>query len=217
VSQHISLLIYADMSIENSNLNHRALFPGTGMPDKDWWHALWPDPDADLRAVGIEPGMGVVDLCCGDGYFTNPMCQRVDPGITWAVDLDDSLLQRAALACVDNTNFRAILGDARDLPELVGVPVDFVFIANTFHGVPDKTALSKAVHQRLNPAGRFAIINWYRRPREETVVLGQPRGPGTDLRMQPTDVRAVVEPVGFKEIKLVDVGPYHYGIVFQKV
>jgi SAM-dependent methyltransferase len=205
------------MSIENSNLNHTALFPATGMPDKDWWHALWPAPDTELRAVGIEAGMDVVDLCCGDGYFTKPMCQRVDPGITWAVDLDESLLWQAELACMGYSNFRAILGDARDLPELVSEPVDFVFIANTFHGVPDKIALSKAVQQRLNSAGRFAIINWHPRPREETVVLGQPRGPRTDMRMPPADVRAVVEPVGFKEIKLVDVGSYHYGIVFQKI
>jgi len=43
----------------------KELFPATLMPDKDWWQALWPDPRAVLTAVGIEPGMQVVDLCCG--------------------------------------------------------------------------------------------------------------------------------------------------------
>ena len=51
------------------------LFPATIMPDSDWWHALWPDPEAVLKAVGIEPDMQVIDLCCGDGHFTKPMCQ----------------------------------------------------------------------------------------------------------------------------------------------
>lgn len=192
------------------------LFPATIMPDNDWWHALWPDPEAVLHAVGIRPDMQVVDLCCGDGYFTRPMCRLVQPGRTWALDLDADLLGQAEQACRENPNFHAILADARDLSVRVDGPVDFVFIANTFHGVPDKTALSRAVHDALGKGGRFAIINWYRRPREETPVLDQPRGPDTELRMEPDDVRQVVEPAGFTLEKVVDVGPYHYGAVFIK-
>jgi len=192
------------------------LFPATIMPDNDWWHALWPDPEAVLYAVDIRPDMQVVDLCCGDGHFTSPMCRLVHPGRTWALDLDADLLGQAEQACRENPNFHAVLGDARDLPALLDGPVDFVFIANTFHGVPDKTALSRAVHDTLGKGGRFAIINWYRRPREETTVLGQPRGPDTELRMEPEDVRQEVEPAGFTLEKVVDVGPYHYGAVFVK-
>lgn len=197
-------------------MNNEALFPATIMPDKGWWQALWPDPEAVLRAVGIAPGMQVVDLCCGDGHFTRPMCQLVHPGKTWALDLDADLLGQAAKFCQDNPNFHAILGDARELPKQISEPVDFVFIANTFHGVPDKTALSHAVHQVLKAGGRFAIINWYRRPREETTVLDQPRGPDTKLRMEPEDVQKVVEPAGFKLEKVVTVGSYHYGAVYLK-
>ncbi len=76
--------------------------------------------------------------------------------------------------------------------------------------------MSKAVYDVLKKGGRFAIINWYRRPREETTVLDQPRGPDTELRMEPEDVRAVVEPAGFIFEKTVDVGPYHYGAIFIK-
>jgi SAM-dependent methyltransferase len=191
-------------------------FPTTIMPDKDWWHALWPDPGAVLRTVGIGPDMQVVDLCCGDGHFTKPMCDLVHPGKTWALDLDAELLGQAEQACRENPNFHAILGDARELPAWINGPVDFVFIANTFHGVPDKTALSRAVYDALRKDGRFAVINWYRRPREETTVLDQPRGPGTELRMEPEDVRQVVEPAGFTLDKVVNVGPYHYGAVFVK-
>ncbi len=187
------------------------------MPDKDWWQALWPDPDAVLHAVGIKPGMQVVDLCCGNGHFTKPLCQLVYPGKMEAVDLDDNLLRQAEQICRDNPNFHATPGDARELPKQLGEPVDFIFMANTFHGVPDKPGLSRAVHQALKPDGHFAIINWYRRPREETTVLGRPRGPDTDLRMEPEDVQRVVEPAGFKLKKVVAVGPYHYGAVFLKI
>jgi len=192
------------------------LFPATIMPDKDWWHTLWPDPETVLRAIGIAPGMEVVDLCCGDGHFTRPMCELVHPGKSWALDLDAKLLAEATHACQGWPNFAPIVADARELCRYLNGPVDFVFIANTFHGVPDKTALSKAVYDALKPGGRFAIINWHKLPREETPVLGLPRGPDTSLRMEPEEARTLVEPARFKLEKMVDVGPYHYGVVFLK-
>ncbi len=197
-------------------MSDEARFPATLMPDKDWWQALWPDPAGVLRAVGIRPAMKVVDLCCGDGHFTRPLCVLVRPGPVWALDLDADLLGQARRECAEYPNFHAILGDARELPRHVGEPVDFVFMANTFHGVPDKTGLARAVYRALAPGGRFALVNWYRRPREETTVLGQPRGPDTDLRMEPPEVRQAVEPAGFGLEQIVDVGPYHYGAVFRK-
>ena len=198
-------------------MNNDALFPATIMPDADWWQALWPDPEAVLKKVGIMPDMQVVDLCCGDGHFTKPMCQLVHPGKTWALDLDADLLGQAEQGCEDNPNFHAILGDARELPKQLTEPVDFVFIANTFHGVPDKTELSQAVHEVLKSGGQFAVINWHKRPREQTPVFDLPRGPDTTLRMTPEDVQRYVEPAGFKLDEVVEVGPYHYGAVFQKV
>jgi len=197
-------------------MSDKTLFPATMMPDKDWWQALWPDPESVLSAVGIKPGMEVVDLCCGDGHFTKPMCQLVYPGKTWALDLDKDLLLEAETGCENNPNFHAILGDARELPKQLKQPVDFVFIANTFHGVPDKIALSEAVYKSLKPEGRFAVINWYRLPREKTIVLEQPRGPDTGLRMDPEEVKAHVEFAGFELEKVIDVGPYHYAAIFIK-
>lgn len=195
----------------------KKLFPATIMPDKEWWHVLWPNPEAVLRTVGMDSGMAVVDLCCGDGHFTMPMCQLVHPGNTWALDLDAKLLAEAEQVCRSYSNFIPVRADARDLCRYIREPIDFVFIANTFHGVPDKTELSKAVYAALKRGGRFAVINWHRLPREETPVLGQPRGPDMSLRMAPEDVRALVEPTGFRFEKVVEVGPYHYAAVFLKL
>jgi predicted methyltransferase len=108
-----------------------------------------------------------------------------------------------------------IEGDARELPALLPEKVDFVLIANTFHGVPDQTALSAAVAAVLKPGGCFAIVNWHAKPREETPVLGELRGPRTEMRMTPDQTRAVVEPAGFELDKLVELPPFHYGAVFR--
>jgi hypothetical protein len=50
-------------------------FQGTEMPNSGWWEALWPDPAAVLSATGIKPGMEVIDLCCGDCWFTLPIAR----------------------------------------------------------------------------------------------------------------------------------------------
>lgn len=192
------------------------LFPATAMPDEDWWHALWPDPTQVIQDAGITAEMDVIDLCCGDGYFTKSMCEQVTPNMVYGVDMDTGLLAAADKACTSYRNYQSITGDALNLPQLISKTVDFVFMANTFHGVPDPLYLSQVVNQVLNDNGHFAIINWYRKPREETTVLNLPRGPDTELRMQPDEVQAVVEPAGFILESIVDVGPYHYGAIFSK-
>lgn len=189
-------------------------FPATGMPDRDWWQALWPDPGEVLEALGLRAGMTVVDLCCGDGYFTAPLARLVSPGHVIAVDLDPAMLEQAQAACRDCANCTFLQADARELTGLVREPVDYVLIANTFHGVPDKGALAHAVFSVLKPGGRFAIVNWYPLPREQTAVLGTPRGPATVMRMSPEAVQTIVEAAGFAVERVVALPPYHYGGIF---
>lgn len=196
--------------------NQNTVFPATGMPDRDWWAALWPDPEATLRALGVTADMTVLDLCCGDGWFTAPLA-GLTSGRCYGLDLDPDMLAgaRDEVARAGASVAGWIAGDARDLPALLPGKVDFVLIANTFHGVPEQPAMAKAVAAVLKPGGRFAIVNWHARPREETPVLGQPRGPKTGMRMTPEQTRAVVEPAGFTLDEIVDLPPYHYGAVFR--
>ena len=106
--------------------------------------------------------------------------------------------------------------DAYEIAKLVTQPVDLVFMANVLHGVPDRLRLARAVRKVLKPSGRFAIVNWHQRPREETTILGEPRGPRTELRMSPDQTIAAVEPGGLKLLEIVQVLPYHYGGVFER-
>lgn len=191
-------------------------FPATAMPDRDWWAALWPDPEGVMRSLGVEPGMVVVDLCCGDGYFTAPIA-RIVGGEVYGVDLDPTMLEQARTEVKRaGTNVLALItADARDLPQLLPGKVDYVLIANTFHGVPEKTAMARTVAAVLSPKGQFAVVNWHALPRERTVVLDKPRGPKTEMRMSPDDVRSVVEPAGFILERVVELPPFHYGAVFR--
>ena len=187
------------------------------MPDPGWWEALWPDPARVLVDVGIANGMRVIDLCCGDGWFTLPLAKIARAVI--AVDIDGKLLNAAKVRFAERggaPNVVLIEADAYQIAKVVRDPVDYLFLANAFHGVPDKPRLARTVYDVLKPRGFFAIVNWHARPREETMVLGQPRGPASELRMTPEATVSTVAPSGFKLRNVVEVSPYHYGAVFWR-
>jgi SAM-dependent methyltransferase len=191
-------------------------FPATTMPDADWWQALWPDPVTVLVEMGVRPDMVVADLCCGDGLFTAPLAHIAES--IYAIDIDPAMLDRARalVAGAGASNCSFILADAMTFDAVVPEPVDYVFLANTFHGVPDQLGLARTVVAILKPEGQFGVVNWHRRPREETLVFGQPRGPRTEMRMEARDVAVIVEPAGLMLNRTVEFPPYHYGAIFAK-
>ena len=189
-------------------------FQGTEMPTAGWWEALWPDPAGVLAAVGLRPGMDVIDLCCGDGWFTLQIA-KIARHVS-AIDIDPNLLEVARHRLLESgiTNCKFMAGDAYDVAQL-SAPADFVFMANAFHGVPDRARLAQSVKNALKADGSFVIVSWHKRPREETPILGEPRGPKTELRMSPEETIKSVEGRGLKFTKVVEVLPYHYGVVFK--
>lgn len=186
------------------------------MPDQHWWQALWPDPDIVVAKLGVQPGMVVIDLCCGDGLFTAPLARVADR--VYAIDIDPVLLDQARkhVAAAEQSNCEFILGDAMKLDAFIPEPVDYVLLANTFHGVPDQLGLARAVAVILKPQGQFGIVNWHRQPRETTVVLGQPRGPQTEMRMEAEHVIEIAKSAGFTLYRCIELPPYHYGVVLGR-
>lgn len=186
------------------------------MPDAAWWEALWPDPAAVLAVTGLTAGASAIDLCAGDGWFTLPMARQARHVL--AVDLDPAMLElarkRLAAHGVINCDFRA--ADAATVRSLTSKPAGFVFLANVFHGVPDRIGLARAIGDVLTPDGVLAIVNWHPCPREESVVLGQPRGPKTELRLSPPQTIAAGEAAGLMLRRIVDLPPYHYAALFQR-
>lgn len=150
-----------------------------------------------------------------DGWFTLELAS-VARRVT-AIDIDRTMLNvaRDRLARAGATNCQFVEGDAYDLATLSDEPADFVFLANAFHGVPDQPRLARAVRTTLKGRGLFTVVNWHQRPREETVILGEPRGPKTELRMSPAQTIKSVEAGGLSFAQLVELPPYHYGVIFQ--
>lgn len=192
-------------------------FEGTEMPSAGWWEALWPDPAGVLHKLGLRPEMEVIDLCSGDGWFTLQIAKVARHVV--AIDIDETLLEVARHRLNESgvTNCTFVAGDAFALSSLWRNPVDFIFMANVFHGVPDRARLSLSVSQALKTSGRFAVVNWHARPREETTVLGEPRGPRSELRISPDQTIADIIEGGLKLVNVLEIPPYHYAVVSKRV
>jgi ubiquinone/menaquinone biosynthesis C-methylase UbiE len=135
-----------------------------------------------------------------------------------AIDIDPAMLDvaRDQVTKSGATNCEFVEGDAYEVAKLTCRKVDFVFLANTFHGVADKPRLAQAVGTALKSGGRFSIVNWHQRPREDTVIMTEPRGPKTELRMSPEQTIKSVEAGGLIFVNLVELPPYHYGVTFER-
>jgi Methylase involved in ubiquinone/menaquinone biosynthesis len=192
-----------------------AFFPATVMPDPDWWQALWPDPEGVIRALGVRPGMTVLDLCCGDGYFTAALARQVEDGRILGFDLDEQMLAAAASVCAGLENCTFLQGDAMALHRLLPEPVDYCLMANTFHGVPEQTVPGPG--DRPRPEARRA----FRRRQLARPSPGRNAGPGAGPRTahgtahDAGAARAVVEPSGLRLDRVVELPPYHYGALFR--
>jgi SAM-dependent methyltransferase len=179
-----------------------SFFAATAMPDPDWWQALWPEPEKVFAALGVPSGLKVVDLCCGDGLFTVPLARMSRHVIGIDIDPGMPALTRAKLTAGGATNCDLIEGMLMRLPSLC--ECKFILSLWRIHFTAYRISHG------------FAVINWHRWPREETTVLGKPRGPKTDIRMEPPETAATITGSDLTLARVVELPPYHYGAIFGR-
>jgi 2-polyprenyl-3-methyl-5-hydroxy-6-metoxy-1,4-benzoquinol methylase len=113
-----------------------------------------------LRLAGDVAGKAVIDLACGEGYYTRALRQQGAARIV-GVDLSRAMI---GLAEAEETRrplgIEYLVGDARTL-EGVG-QFDLVFAAyllNYAHTVEELTQMCRTVARALRPGGRFVTAN----------------------------------------------------------
>jgi SAM-dependent methyltransferase len=115
-----------------------------------------------LDALGLEPGMAVCDLGCGNGYHTLRIAERVGPsGKVYAVDLQPQMLsmlrRRAEKAGLDN--IERIVGTVAD-PRLPPESCDLVLLVDVYHELSYPDLMLAAIHRALRPGGRVALVEF---------------------------------------------------------
>lgn len=183
----------------------------SGMPEETRWKTFF-DPDFILSELGLDPNSkGVVDLGCGYRTFAIPAARRIR-GMVHAFDIEPEMVEacqkKAKEAWVTNINCveRDFVTYGTCLPDN---SADFVMLFNILHA-ENPTGLLEEAYRILAPGGRVGVIHWNYDPMT-------PRGPSMDIRPRPEQCQEWIRAAGFQLIQpLIDLPPYHYGMVGQK-
>ena len=166
---------------------------------------LWQDPRQIFSEIGLEPGQTLVDIGCGDGFFSIPAAKIVGrAGLVYALDADTEALAvlSAKIKATDITNIRPLLADATESLACV-YGADTVLLANVLHDFRCPLKVLANIRQTLRPQGLLADLDWKKEPQ-------QLHGPPVARRLNQEEATALIQQAGFKMIKSTTCGPFHY-------
>jgi ubiquinone/menaquinone biosynthesis C-methylase UbiE len=166
----------------------------------------WIPANEVLGHLEIQPGMNVVDVGAGTGYFAIPIADRVAAsGRVHAVDIQPEMLALLEQKLPAGAPIDLVAGDAG----ATGLPdgtQDLVFCANVWHEIDDRTQALAEAKRVLKGEGRIAIVDW--RPE-----CASPPGPPTEHRLSGADVGEQLRLAGWREITRRNVGTYCYLVI----
>jgi SAM-dependent methyltransferase len=113
-----------------------------------------------LRLVGDLTGKAVLDLACGEGYYTRVLRRRGAARVV-GVDLSRGMIELAqAQEARAPLGIEYRIGDARtlDLPEQFDLAFA-AYLLNYAHTAEELTQMCRAVARSLRPGGRFVTVN----------------------------------------------------------
>lgn len=142
----------------------------------------------------------VADLGCGPGYYCQYLVKLAKK--VYCVDINKELLEIAKQVAPS----AIFLNEKASHTSIPSSSIDVVIFANSFHDMKDKEKVKEEVKRILKKGGKVIIVDW---KKEDT-----PFGPPVYIRMSKEDYIKVFSPE-FKLVKEFEVGPYHYGLVFQ--
>ena len=121
-----------------------------------------------VDSLGINPGMRVLDLGCGDGTTALPAAQRGADvtGVDIAANLVAAGNARAAAAGLANLKFEE--GDASNLDNIGDDAFDLVVSIFGAMFAPRPNDVAREMVRVTNPAGRIVMGNWI--PGDPTLV-----------------------------------------------
>ncbi len=181
------------------------------MPLEEEWSRFF-DPEKTLTLLGVNHETGdVADFGCGYGTFTIPAAEIVS-GKVYAFDIEpdmvDSVKRKARALNLGN-----VVAIVRDFVSkgsgLMDESVEYVFLFNILHLEKPERLLLEA-YRILKHGCRVGIIHW-------NYDQSTPRGPPMAIRPRPEQSRLWAESVGFVFVQMLDLKPFHYGLILKKV
>lgn len=163
----------------------------------------WQQPERVVELLDCGPGMTIVDLGAGTGYFLPFLSSAVGPrGKVLALDAErpmvDIMYQRVRHDRLYNVRPGVVSSDD---PALTPRSVDRVLVVNTWHHFAEK------LRSALRSDGLVLVVDF-----DED----SPKGPSPELRLAASTVVAELESAGFSAEVLEESLPYQYAVIARR-
>lgn len=137
-------------------------------------------PSMIIEALNVRPGMEIVELGCGSGYYTVAVAKEIQPaGLVFAVDVQQGMLDKlkARMKQEGVDNIIPVLADAEGHIPLDDGVADAVFSVSVLPEIPDPLKALFQVKRLLKDEGIFidselvldpdyplrrTVVNWAR-------------------------------------------------------
>jgi tRNA A58 N-methylase Trm61 len=167
-------------------------------------------PDAALDALEISRGATVADIGAGAGYMTWRLAERVGPaGKVYANDIQPGMLEllRKNMAARQLDNVEAVLGQGDD-PKLPRGALDLVLMVDVYHEFSEPQQMLRHIREALKPDGRMVLLEY--RAEDPKVPIR------AEHKMTVAQVKAEIEPEGFRLDRVIETLPRQHILVFRK-
>ncbi|HVR74540.1 MAG TPA: methyltransferase domain-containing protein [Planctomycetota bacterium] len=173
-------------------------------------------PEKVIESLAIPKGSTVADVGAGAGYFSLRLARRLGTaGKVLATDVQEEMLALLARRCEAEgvTNVERILATAVD-PRLPEGAVDLALLVDVYHELSRPAETIGAIRTSLKPRtekegpGRLVLVE-YRG--EDPLVPIKPLHRTTVGQM-----RAEIEPMGFRLVELKSFLPHQHILVFER-
>ena len=189
-------------------------------PDFEQWVNIFESPGRELyarrhqvlQALDLRPGMEVVDLGTGTGFYALLFAGAVGPeGRVFALDISrpfvENVARRAREAGHHNLEARVNSPDALGLSPQ---SLDLVFTADTYHHFEHPAKMLTSIHQSLRPGGRLVVIDFHRQPGQSSRWVLE------HVRAGREQVIEEIEAAGFRLVAEPRVLAQNYFLIFSK-
>lgn len=170
----------------------------------------WQRPEHVVSLLQIRPGMTVVDLGAGTGFFEPYLAAAVGPdGRVLALDVEPAMVSHISQR-VEEEGLGPV--EARlvpyDDPELEAASVDRVLIVNTWHHIDDRALYAGKLKEALTENGRVYVVDFER---------DSPHGPPARHRLTAREVVAELEGGGLQATPIEEELPHQYIVVATRL
>jgi predicted methyltransferase len=155
-------------------------------------------PKELIDALDVKPGNTVADVGTGVGYLLPWLSSAVgEKGTVYAEDIQFDFMEKARALVAEKklSNVKFVVGSERDA-KLPATAFDLILTLDVYHHFDYPEMMLASIKKALKPGGRFAIIDFYKRPE------AMPNGNAVQhIRLDQDDVIKEVEANGFQLVK----------------